>query len=208
MYQRLPHHAQRRRRTPSNWAARTAPSVPNGSCMSSPTAAPGSGRGRPGSDGSEAGEADALTASLISAEQLSSRAQRSSASTAEYNANLDDTCELVLSSAKLRLSFASAHPHLRAIKPAPVAQRHGWRKIVGEYQLKTGDGKPSCAAHLPGAAWLMAGDPPGQPRVRDDGWIKAGDAEMKSFLGASLFCAIPKLWLEPLSVVGQAAKRV
>ena len=81
-------------------------------------------------------------------------------------------------------------------------------KIVGEYQLKAGDGKPSCAAHLHGAAWLMAGDPPGQPRVRDDGWIKAGDAEMKSFLGASLFRAIPKLWLEPLSVVEQAAKRV
>jgi hypothetical protein len=81
-------------------------------------------------------------------------------------------------------------------------------KIVGEYQLKTGDGKPSCAAHLPGAAWLMAGDPPGQPRVRADGWTKAGDAEMKSFLGDSLFRAIPKLWLEPLCVVEQAAKRV
>ena len=47
-----------------------------------------------------------------------------------------------------------------------------------------------------------------EPRVRDDGWIKAGDVEMKStsFLGASLylFRAIPKLWLEPLSVVEQA----
>jgi hypothetical protein len=83
-------------------------------------------------------------------------------------------------------------------------------KIVGEYQLKTaaGHGKPPCAAHLHGAAWLMAGDPPGQPRVRDDGWINAGDAEMKSFLGASLFRAVPKLWLEPLSVVEQPAKRV
>ena len=81
-------------------------------------------------------------------------------------------------------------------------------KIVGEYQLKMGDGRPSCASHLPGAAWLMAGDPPGQPRVRADGWTKAGDAEMTSFLGASLFRAIPKLWLEPLCVVEQAAKRV
>ena len=81
-------------------------------------------------------------------------------------------------------------------------------KIVGEYQLKTGDGKPSCEAHLRAAAWLMAGDPPGRARVRDDHWIKAGEAEMTSFLGDSLFRAIPKLWLQPLSVVEKAAKRV
>jgi hypothetical protein len=50
---------------------------------------------------------------------------------------------------------------------------------------------------IPGAAWLMAGDPPGQPRVRDDGWIKlkAGDAEMKSWAPP---CSAPfQMWLEP-----------
>ncbi len=67
-------------------------------------------------------------------------------------------------------------------------------KPVGEYQLKLSDGAPSCPAHLPGAAWLMVGDPPSSPRARADGWIKCGRDEMASFLGDSLHRAMPHLW--------------
>jgi hypothetical protein len=75
------------------------------------------------------------------------------------------------------------------------------RKPVGEYQVKTGDGQPSCAAHLRDAAWLMVGDGPNKPYARADGWIKCGREEMKSFLGDSLHCAVPHLWhgLVPVS---------
>jgi hypothetical protein len=54
----------------------------------------------------------------------------------------------------------------------------------------------------------MSEDPPRQPQLRGDGWIKAGLDEMKAFLGDSLFTTIPTLWEEPLEAARTAVSEV